>query len=355
MFLLLPVLLAITYFYFFVPDRYVSSAKFIIKQGGSSLSNNVTALPLLALGTDTSKQDALMLKDYIQSEKVFNLLDKKFFLKERFRQNNLDTVLRLGPNATQEEYLNYYNHLLTFEHNGLSNVITLKIQAFDPQTSQKMLRELIHLSENFLNNVSSKIAENQLSFAKAEVNNSKNHLASVKGKLKTFQDTNKTISPMDQTEAITGMIHQLEEELLTEEVNLNKYRAYLSEDSPKVKATMNAIATLKSKIDEQSAMLAGPSRNGVKLNAINTEFEQLKFEEEFWQQSYLTSLKAMEVSRMESIRQIKFILMVAEPSLAQIAEFPNRPYNILTLALVVFLLYGIGKLSVTTIRDHREI
>lgn len=354
MLLLLPILVAIIFFYMFVPDRYISSAKFIIKQSNSAMSNNTKAISVLALGADASKQDALMLQDYIQSEKVFNVLDQKFYLKERFRQNNLDTMLRLSRNATQEEYLNYYHHLLVFEHDVLSNVITVKVQAFDAKTSQDILKEIIHLSENFLNNVSAKIAENQLSFAKGEVNNSKTHLASIKNKLQSFQDVNRTINPIDQTEAINKLIQKMEADLVKEEINLNKYRAYLSEASPTVKATVNAIATVKDKISAQKALLAGSGNEGIKLNTVNTEFEQLKFEEKFWQSNYLHSLKTLEISRIEAIRQIKFIIMVSEPSLAQVSEMPNRFYNIITLSLILVLLYGIGKLSVTTIRERRE-
>lgn len=62
----------------------------------------------------------------------------------------------------------------------------------------------------------------------------------------------------------------------------------------------------------------------------------------------------METARIDATRKLKSLVVVEPPVLPEIAEYPRRGYNLVTLFVVCCLLYGVVSLIVATIRDHQD-
>ena len=59
-------------------------------------------------------------------------------------------------------------------------------------------------------------------------------------------------------------------------------------------------------------------------------------------------------SVLEASRKLKHLVVVGSPGLAEEAIYPRRGYYLLTLFVFLSLVYGIGRLVVATIKDHRD-
>ncbi len=75
---------------------------------------------------------------------------------------------------------------------------------------------------------------------------------------------------------------------------------------------------------------------------------------EFVSEAYRGALTALEMTRIESTRKLKSLVLVDSPALPESAEYPRRLYTLTALLMVLILLYGIGRLIVATIEDHLE-
>ena len=60
----------------------------------------------------------------------------------------------------------------------------------------------------------------------------------------------------------------------------------------------------------------------------------------------------LEQARIEAARRIKFLVVVAAPSIADESQYPSRPYVIITAAIVFLALYFIGALVFSIIREQ---
>ena len=63
---------------------------------------------------------------------------------------------------------------------------------------------------------------------------------------------------------------------------------------------------------------------------------------------------AVENARIEASRKLKSLVVIEPPSLPETAQYPRRLYNVVTLAVISLLLYGIARLVIATIREHQD-
>ena len=75
---------------------------------------------------------------------------------------------------------------------------------------------------------------------------------------------------------------------------------------------------------------------------------------EFATDLYRSSLTALEAARVEASRKLKHLVVIQSPPLPDAALYPRRLYMLTTLWVFLALLYGIGRLTVATIKDHSD-
>jgi capsular polysaccharide transport system permease protein len=75
---------------------------------------------------------------------------------------------------------------------------------------------------------------------------------------------------------------------------------------------------------------------------------------EFATDLYRSSLAALEGARVEASRKLKHLIVIESPSLPEEALYPRRLYSMTTLLVFLVLLYGIGRLTAATIKDHKD-
>jgi capsular polysaccharide transport system permease protein len=51
---------------------------------------------------------------------------------------------------------------------------------------------------------------------------------------------------------------------------------------------------------------------------------------------------------------LKSLVVVESPAKAEMALYPQRLYNLATLLVIFVLVYGIARLVIATIQDHRD-
>ncbi len=347
-FVILPLVLLGIYYIFIASDGYVSKSIVTIKATGEKPPS--FSLGFLSFGNPTLREEAYFLKEFILSYDMLEYLDKTTNLKKIYTNPKIDFFSRLSPDATKEEFLEYYRDHIEVLYDEISSILYIKVKAYTPEEAQKINQTILTQCERYLNAISHKIAREQINFIEKELGiaNQKNQAA--KQKLISFQNTYKILDPTQEAQALSNLIAQLEAQLASKEAELQTLLTYLSENSFQVQNLKEQIKALKNQIEKEKARLVGGSNN--RLNRLALEYLTLKLEAEFYADVYKATLSAYEQTRVEASRKLKNLVIIQAPNLPEEPLYPKKVYN-LTLAFILLLMfYGIIVFLIEIIKEH---
>ena len=343
-------LLVVFYYTLWASPRYVSEAQFVVKQAGS---NELPLAGLAALGSvSSSMRDALVLQKYIESSAMAKALDEAVSLKAHYERSDWDVFSRLGAESTLEDYVKFYQQHISVMHDELSDVLYVEVQTFDAEYSLQVANALMSISEAFINNIGSKMAQEQMAYAQKEVERSYNVLREQQSSLIHFQDKFKLYNPEQQGGALVGAINELEGEIIRQQTEMKSLLAFMRDDAPEVKAKRIRIKALEQQLSEEKSKLTNEDKKS--LNKINVDFQEIKLNTELASDLYKSSLAGLEQVRSEAYRKLKHLLIVEAPSLAEEDKYPRRLYSIFTWFVSLILIYLIGRLIYSIVKEHKE-
>jgi capsular polysaccharide transport system permease protein len=350
-----PWLATAAYLGVFAADRYVSESVVVVRQEGTGVNvpSGVEALSAMFGSSSASREDQFMLQAHILSIDMLRQVDVKLDLRRAFGMPKLDFIFRLADDASLEDFVEYYRSRMEVEVDAASGLLTIRSQGFTPEIAQAVNREVVAISERFINESSHRLARDQMSFAESELRKARAQLDDVRNRLLAFQTEHSVLDPMAQAMANTGLTAELQAMQAQQEAELKGLQAYLNDDAPQVKALQAQIAGLRQQLRAESRR-GVQNDDGISLNVLAGEYQELLSELEFTSDAYRGALTALEAARIESTRKLKSLVLVETPALPESAEYPRRLYTLLAWLMGLTLLYGIGRLIVATIEDHQE-
>ena len=349
-FVLLASILVVFYYWVVASPRYVSETQFMVKQANSTES---PFSGLAAIGSVTgTMRDALVLKKYIESREMAVALDEAVSLKAHYERNDFDLISRLASDSTIEEYVEFYQNHVSVLHDELSDVLYVEVQTYEANYSLQVAQALLKLSENFINELGAKMAQEQVGYAQKEVERSYGELKKYQTDLVNFQDKFKLYNPEQQGGALVGAINELESEIIRQQTELKSLLAFMRGDAAEVKAKKIRINSLERQLAEEKNRLTNQDQQS--LNKINVDFQEIKLNAELASDLYKTSLAGLESVRSEAYRKLKHLLVIENPALAQEDRYPRRIYNILTWFVCLVLLYLVARLILAIVKEHKE-
>jgi capsular polysaccharide transport system permease protein len=350
-----PWLTAVIYLGLFAADRYVSESVVVVRQEGTgmSLPSGVDALSAMFGSSAASREDQFMLQAHILSMDMLRQVNEKLDLRQAYAGPRMDVIFRLDRDATREEFLRYFRNRVEVIVDDASGLLTIRTQGFTPEIAQAVNQEVVAISERFINESSHRLARDQMAFAQSELENARAQLDGVRGRLLKFQEQHGVLDPTAQAAANTGLTAELQAMQARQEAELKGLQAYLNDDAPQVQALQAQIAGIRQQLQTESRR-GVTNAEGLSLNVLAGDYQQLISEFEFVSDAYRGALTALEAARIESTRKLKSLVLVESPALPESAEYPRRLYTLFALLMGLTLLYGIGRLIVATIEDHQE-
>lgn len=350
-FVILPLIIIVLYLCFFAKERYESSSVLLVKQVGETASFDTSGLSALLGVANTSGEDTNILKEYITSRDMVEKLDRKLNLRKAFIEKS-DPFFSLNSDATIEDLVKYFQNRVNVQLDEKTMMLQVASQGFSPQFSLKLNEEILNQSDAFINNISQGIATEQLKFTEKQVVDATQKLNQSRDALLAYQNKNEMFDPEAQAKAVSIIVAGLQSnlaQLTTEERTL---LSYLNPDAPQVVAIRSQIAAVQKQIDDENAKLTSP--NTKKLNTKVSDFEELKAQVTFATDLYKISLASLEKARLEASRKLKKLVVISTPRLAQDALYPRKVYISVTAFILLNILFGIGALIYSIVREHRE-
>jgi capsular polysaccharide transport system permease protein len=349
---IVPFIASCCYFGGIASDRYVSESKVIVKQSDSSSSSSFE-IPLLGAGTSADMKDTQLVREFILSLDMLHYLDRTIGLRDHYQSENADFLSRLWKTDSQETFLNFYRDHLIVEYIDLSGVLSIRAQAFTPEYAQKIVEAVLEHSEEYINQISHRLAKEQVDFVRSELDRASTHLRQSKQHIRTFQEQYQLFSPEEESGAKLRVVNELEAELTRQRAALNNLRSYMNDSAADVMALNAKINSLEYQLTIERKKLVGNANNN--FSDVNSQYAELLLDMEFATDLYKTSLLSLEQARIEAYRKLKHLVVVDSPSLAEEAEFPKRVHNIISIFVVLLLLHGVLRIILATIREHRDV
>lgn len=342
--------IAVLYFGLVASDRYVSRAEIIIKQA-DQIKMLPDALSMLGIG-GSNHQDVLLVQDYLKSWDLLAKLDKELGLKSHYQSNEMDYFSRLPNDVSREDFIEYYRKHLTLRLDELSGVLTIELQAFDPEYGQRVVGMMLKESERFINKLGHQVALDQLTFVEKEVNRAYQRLQDEKAKVLAFQNSHQLISPESTSSARLGVVSQIEGELVRQQAELKQLRSYMRETAPGVISVQSRVNALTKQLKQEQAKLTGLDKDS--MNEITAGYLDVQTQATLAADLYKTGLISLEQARVEAYRKLKHLLIITQPTLAEDAEYPRRLYNLATVGVLLCLFYGLIVMGLATLREHQD-
>ena len=344
----LPLLLFSAYLLFIASDRYESLASATITEEKPATAS--IDLTMLGVTNAASDKDSLILKEFIESKDMLVFLDQRLRIKEHVTDPSIDFYSRLDPDATLEEFHEYYLWLVSVNYDTTSKLIRFGVQGFDGEFAHTLLKLIVERSQQFIDRINEQITREQLRFFDREIADSEARLKLAKEALIAFQRENRLMTTEGESATVMATIQTLEQGLAQKQSDLSARLQVLDRSAPQLQTLQLEITALESQIASAKERLAGASDTSI--SELDAQFREIQLNLEFVTNIYKSNLNALEQARLEAARRLKFLIVVSQPSVPERAEYPRRAYLMVTVGVVLMILFFVVSLTMAIIREH---
>lgn len=346
------VCLAAVYCFGIGRDRYQAVAEFVIRQPlppstmGSSLLSPTLGSPTV-LG---SLEDGRYLQVFLGSPEVMQrLYPNPSRFQQLYAPSWPDRWTGLQPSTKRDGQLVFFQRQQSVVPQELSGAVILKTNGFDPQQALQLNRALVAQAQRFVNEVNQGISADQRNFAEQEVVKARVRLNSANNKLNAFQDLHGQLNPVVEKDATTSYLAALESRLVdlkVQEASLR--RQFRDSQAPEVSYVADQVQELKREIGEERSKVVSPQ--GRNLNRLSIQAQNLQNEVAFATEALKAAMLAADNSRLESQRQLKFLVMLREPQLPAEPEPIWRWKAFLASLGGLLVVWGVGGFLVGVVK-----
>ena len=346
----LPTVLTGFYYGLVASDVFVSETRYAIRTGEQAPVTGLLANMLGPAATSRAGDDASIVRDYILARDMLDELDRRLDLRGQYAASTVDILSRLWPDATEEEFLEYYRDKVEVEVEAGTDITVLTVRAFDADMAKKVAGEIIELSERLVNRMSERITDDTLRFARRELIQAESLIRGANRAITRFRNESHSIDPGEETSAVLSIVTALEGQLAGAKAVLLETQSIMRSDSIQVKTLQNRVDALTQQVESERGRLA--SEGGSDLTRLIDGYAPLLLEQELAQHRYSSALASLEVARADAQRKQRYLIPFVKPALPDEAIEPERAMNTLIVFLAASLIYGIGALMLASVYDH---
>ena len=349
----IPLLLSFVYFYGIGRNRYFVKSEVVVRKPQDSSPAGLNIGTLIGGGNQSSLEDARYLRTYLESPQVLKDLENQFDFRQAYSKKGLDLFAGLSNNASREIAHNFYRRQVSVQLDENSGVIRVTSLGFDPTDATTLNLFLLKQAEKFVNDLNQEIYKKQLGFAENQVTENLEKVKLASETLQKFQRSQEVLSASSEAQVAGSLIAALESELAKQKVQLAILRRrFVDPQAPEIRQVEDQIQGLTKQIQqERSASVSPIGRN---LPAESAKLAGLESDLKFKSELYKASLTAAETTRVDSLRQARFLAVLAEPLKPDDPWQYWRHKGFLTTAAILLVGFGLTKFFLGMADSHRN-
>ncbi|OZB20512.1 MAG: capsule biosynthesis protein [Rhodobacterales bacterium 34-62-10] len=349
-FVFLPTLLAGWYYFAYATPMYATKSEFLILQadaqgGGSGIGG-------LLSGTQfATNQDSIAVQSYMQSRDAMMRLNEDMGFKAHFKQDWIDPIQRLDPNATDEAAYKVYKTNVKIGYDPTEGVIRMEVIAADPQVSAEFSSHLIDYAEERVDELSRRKREDQMRDARASLEQAKIDRREAQERLVALQEGS-ILDPQGEIASIRSLINAVELQLQEKELALNSQLNNARPNAARVDALRSEVQLLRDDLDKQNRRLTEATEGQNSLAAVTAQIQMAQADlttADLFLQSALQNEKQTE---LEANRQVRYLTTSVRPVAPDEPTYPRAFENTILAFLIFSGIYLMISLTASILREQ---
>ncbi|AIT82835.1 Wzz/FepE/Etk N-terminal domain-containing protein [Novosphingobium pentaromativorans] len=352
LFVILPALLATVYYGLIAADMYESESRFVIKNPAQKQAQATGLASFIqSTGISSGHDQTNEVIDYIHSRDALKALEKDANVKAIFSNRSADVISRYPGPFKDERFENlykYYRKMIDVSIDHDTNSAVLRVKAFTSEDAQKLNLRLLELGEQVVNRLNSRFQTKAIAEAEQRVRDAQAKVRNARMALRAYRNSHDVLDP---TEEATG-VFKVSNELIAQQAAMMAQLQAMERAAPR----NPGIAALRARINAIGAQIAAQTGRAVGtdngLASKLTQYESLKVDQEFATQMLTMASATLEQARTEALKQQYYLERIVEPDQPDVALYPKRLQNILTVIGAALALYLIGWMLIVGILEH---
>lgn len=350
-----PTTIAIGYFGIIASDVYVSESRFVVRspQRQASQSGLVGAL-LQGTGFSRATDDTYPVIDYIQSRDALQVLSRDDYVQKAFGHNQGDLFSRfpgVDRDRSFESLWKYYQkRIVEVDFDSTSSITTLKVRAFTADDAHRINAQLLSLSEQLINRMNERAAEDAVQFAQHEVDQAAAKAKTAALALADYRNTHTVFDPDKESAQQLIQVGALHQQLYAAQNQLTVLEA-IAPANPQIGTLRASITGLQRQIDNAESGVVGGKGS---LSDKASSYARLQLDVQFADKQLASTMTALETARAEAQRKQLYLERLVEPNDPDVAIEPHRLKGILEVFALGMIVWGVLTLLVAGLREHKD-
>lgn len=349
-----PTTIAGYYLYTMAADQYASRVGFAVRK--EEMSSPVEILGGITQLTGSASSDTDILYEYIQSQELVAAIDAQLDLRAIYSKPEFDPVFSLSPDAGMETLVDYWNRVVRISYDSRTQLIELRVVAFDPEDAQRVTQAIFDESSRMINELSAIARDDATRYARQELDRAQERLRAARQALTEYRTTYRIVDPTADLQGQMSLLSQLQAQQAAALIDLALLRDIAREGDPRLVQAQRRLDVIAEQIEEERRKLGATTGTGEGDDSYATiigTFEGLLVDREFAEQAYVAALSAYDAAASEAQRQSRYLAAYIRPTLAEEARYPQRLMLTALVGLFSFLGWAIIVLVFYSIRDRR--
>lgn len=348
---LIPSLLCLGYFTLWASPMYVSEVKFAVKSAESS-GNSLNLMSTLFRMPTSSLQDAMVVEEFLRSNDAFYQADAVLQLKDHYADKEQDLISRLAVDPTVDDIASFWTSVSEVAVNQDSNVLTFRVRAYSPEMAYRINEQILDESEALVNSMNERAKEDMLKLADLEVAEAKTRLNKAQQALQDFRNQNQDLDLKATAEGMQSLVIELESQAAQLRTQIAEQSRFTVADAPVLRALRDRLAGIEQQIERERAKLTEIPSQGVSINTLASQYENLMTEAEFAKQQLVFAMTTLENAKADILSKNLYIVTVAKPSLPDESLYPRPLLFTLYIFIGLSMVYAVLSLVAAAIKEH---
>jgi capsular polysaccharide transport system permease protein len=350
-----PVVLVLAYLLCVATPRYEAESRFFVQSGSGQQSAGGGAANLLSTGNMPAMLggfvDGWAVSDFLKSRDCMRQLDQKIGLRRYLVHTGPDLANRLPQDASEDDLYRAYKSSVQVSFNVLEQIDVLRVSAFSPEDAAILSKALISLAEDFVSRMNEKGVADKLKVSQEAVRRAERKALDARDALTAWRTAHGNIDPTASVAMLLNLSSQLEGELSTAQINLDKLRALGNRDHPMLRPAEMQVAALQKRIVAVRHRLSGEGNTEArKLKS----YEALRNAQAFADSNLTLAQQSYQQAMVDALRLQRYLSIIAQPVPTDRPSSPRWTILLLQALAVGFVLMFIARIGTALLKGWRH-
>jgi len=349
------VALAFVYASLIATPRYEAESRFFVQSASAQQGGGGATPSLLTTGNSGGMLggfvDGWAVADFLKSRDSMQQLDEKLGLRRYLTNSGWDPFNRLSEDSSEDDLYRAYQKSVQVSFNALEQIDVLRVSAFSPEDAATISMALIELAEEFVSSMNEKGVADKLKVSEEAVKLAEQKALAAREALTAWRTEHGNIDPAATVTMLLNLSSQLEGELSSAQVHLDKVRALQNKDHFMLKPAEMQVAALEKRLASVRDRLSGDGNAEAKHLK---SYESLRNAQVFADSNLTLAQQSYQQAMTDALRLQRYLSIIAQPVPTDQPSSPRTGLLMLQALALGFVLMFIVRVAMALWRGLRH-